>query len=613
MNPDPQKWGVDQQYRDVHYNLRTPPASTVEAILRTMGASSEAPDIAHTMPWVLTEGEVARTESDWNITFEAGTSLEGSGSLPADLPLGYHRLRADEGERALIVTPDAATSLDGLRKWGWSSQLYSMRSRRSWGIGDLGDLDLFAKRAKHGGAGFVLLNPLHASVPGEPQQTSPYYPSSREFRNPLYIDVTAVPGADALSNLQTMVNTGMALNADRRIDRDRIWKLKMQALEELWKQSPSNDGLFAEYCAEHGSSLQRYATYCALAESYGQRWTDWPAAFRHPRNAEVREFARQTQDRVAFHSWLQWLLDVQFARAGAHIDLINDLAIGVDPSGADAWSWQDAFALNVRVGAPPDEFNQRGQDWGLPPFDPWSLRALNYEPYIRTIRAALGHARGIRIDHVMGLFRLFWIPDGADATEGTYVQYPWKDLLGILCLESVRADAYVVGEDLGTVEQYMRDELGSRNIASYKLLWFEDNPPPHYPAKSMAAVTTHDLPTVAGLWSGSDLQLQDKLGMDPNHEATEGIRRRVAGLTGIEVDTSVEQATDACHALLATASSALVSATLEDALRLEERPNFPGTTTEWPNWSVALPVPVEELVEHSGFLATERTMGQARH
>jgi 4-alpha-glucanotransferase len=267
----------------------------------------------------------------------------------------------------------------------------------------------------------------------------------------------------------------------------------------------------------------------------------------------------------------------------------------------------------MRVGAPPDEFNQRGQDWGLPPFNPWSLRTLEYEPFICTIRAALGHARGIRIDHVMGLFRLFWIPEGAAAPEGTYVQYPWKDLLGIVSLESQRADAYVVGEDLGTVEAYMRDELSARNIASYRLLWFEDNPPPHYPAKSMAAVTTHDLPTIAGLWTESDLRRQHELGMDPNHEATEAIRRRISAMIDREVGSPVEDVADACHDLLANASSALVSVTLEDALRLEERPNFPGTTDEWPNWSVALPLPLEALIEDPGFLATEKTMDSARH
>ena len=612
MNPDPQKWGVDTQYRDVRYELRTPPEETVAAILRTMGAETEAPDIGASMPWVLTEGEIARAQGDWFIRLEDGSTREGKGPLPSDLPLGYHHLSADGNDRRLYVVPNAAFSFDGIRKWGWSSQLYSMRSRRSWGIGDLGDLDSFADAAKAGGAGFVLLNPLHAAIPGAPQQASPYYPSSREFRNPLYIDIERVPNALDLPDLETYVRAGRALNDDRRIDRDRVWQLKIAALEQLWKQFPLNDSPFQEYCKRLGSGLSRYATYCALREEYGLLWAEWPAPMRHPESAAVQQFAVQHADRVMFHQWLQWLLDLQFEAAGEDIDLINDLAIGVDPAGADAWIWQDVFALNMRVGAPPDEFNQRGQDWGLPPFDPWRLRLHNYEPFIRTIRSSLLHARGIRIDHVMGLFRLFWIPEGMGARDGTYVQYPWKDLLGILALESVRANAYVVGEDLGTVEPYMRDELSARNIASYRLLWFEENRPEHYPPKSMAAVTTHDLPTIAGLWTGSDLELQERLGMQPNVESTEGIRRRIADMTGLEDGASVDAAANACHELLGKASSALVSITLEDALRLEERPNFPGTTNEWPNWSMALPMPLEELVTAPGFIASQETMGSVR-
>lgn len=613
MNPDPQRWGVDQQYRDALQQLRTPPESTVASVLREMGADTEAPDIAATMPWVLLEGEVARVEGDWNVALEDGSTINGFGGLPHDLPLGYHHLSTQTEERRLFVVPHAARSLDGLRKWGWSSQLYSMRSQNSWGIGDLGDLDAFGSRASDGGAGFVLLNPLHAPIPGEPQQTSPYYPSSREFRNPLYIDISKVPNATKLDELQKFVNAGRALNEDRRIDRNAIWRLKIQALEILWNQYSKKGAAFTAYRESLGYSLDRYAVYCAIGELHGQNWNKWPEGLRHPDSGDVEKFALDNADRVSFHAWLQWLLDVQYEQAGKHIDLINDLAIGVDPSGADAWLWQNAFALNVRVGAPPDEFNQRGQDWGLPPFDPWRLRGLNYEPFIRTIRAGLRHSHGIRIDHVMGLFRLFWIPEGASASEGTYVQYPWRDLLGILSLESSRADAYVVGEDLGTVEPYMREELSARNIASYRLLWFEDNPPPQYPQKSMAAVTTHDLPTIAGLWTGSDLELQDKFGMEPNYDATEGIRHRISWMTGKELDAPVNVAANACHELLATASSALVSVTLEDAVRLEERPNFPGTTDEWPNWSVALPLPLEVLVNDPGFLETEKTMVSVRH
>jgi 4-alpha-glucanotransferase len=298
---------------------------------------------------------------------------------------------------------------------------------------------------------------------------------------------------------------------------------------------------------------------------------------------------------VRFHQWLQWLLDRQLGEASSHLPVVHDLAVGVDPAGIDAWLWQDSFARGMKVGAPPDEFNTHGQDWGLPPFDPWKLRAAGYVPFAETIRGALRHAGGLRLDHVMGLFRLFWIPDGVSPADGAYVRYPADDLLDIVALESHRAGAYVVGEDLGTVEEHVREELGERQVLSYRLLWFEDRPPQEYPVQALAAVTTHDLPTVAGMWTGSDLEDQRRIGLEPNEESTEAIRNRLTTTLGLADDAAPEEVVAGTCRLLAAAPSMLVTAALDDALAVEQRPNMPGTTDEWPNWSIPLPMPLEQI------------------
>jgi 4-alpha-glucanotransferase len=302
---------------------------------------------------------------------------------------------------------------------------------------------------------------------------------------------------------------------------------------------------------------------------------------------------------VRFHQWLQWLIDRQLAEAGQSIALIQDLPVGFDGAGADAWMWQDQLAPEVRVGSPPDEYSIEGQNWGLPPFIPHRLRAAGYEPFIQTIRASLRHSHGLRIDHVMGLFRLFWIPAGFHPGAGTFVRYPVEDLLAIVALESQRAAAVIVGEDLGTVEAGVRERLAESSILSYRLLWFEPNPPEQYPAAALTAITTHDLPTVAGLWTGADLEEQKQLGLLTNDEGTRGIRERLCQFTGLEGNEPVAEVVVRAHAALARTPSLWMTATLEDAAGVVERPNIPGTTEDQrPNWSIALPVTLEEL-EHS--------------
>jgi 4-alpha-glucanotransferase len=462
-------------------------------------------------------------------------------------------------------------------------------------MGDLADLRRLARWAAGHGAGMVLVNPLHAPLPAGTQQPSPYSPSSRCFYHPLYIRVEDVPGASSAAvGLDALAAAGRALNEDRHIDRDRVWRLKLEALGRLWERF-GDDSSFERYREAEGPALARYATFCAISEEHGAPWWDWPAGLRHPEGPDVAAFADANRARVRFHQWLQWLADRQLAAAGSEVGLVQDLAVGVDAAGADAWVWPDCFAHGARVGAPPDEFNRRGQDWGLLPMDPWRLRSAGFEPFIRTVRAGFRHGAGMRVDHVMALFRLWWIPPDASPTDGAYVRYPWRELLGILALESQRAGAYVVGEDLGTVEDVVREELAARDVLSYRLVWFERTPPREFPPCALAAVTTHDLPTVAGLWSGADLAELDRLGLEPDAAAAARLRRRLQEWTGVADGAPVEEVVVRVHRLLAESPSAVVAATLDDALCVEERPNVPGTTSERPNWSLALPKPLEEI------------------
>jgi 4-alpha-glucanotransferase len=275
--------------------------------------------------------------------------------------------------------------------------------------------------------------------------------------------------------------------------------------------------------------------------------------------------------------------------------LIQDLPIGVNPAGADAWAWQDLLAQEIAVGAPPDEFNTQGQNWGLPPLIPHRLRAAAYEPFRQTIQANLQPGGGLRIDHVMGLFRLYWIPKQFPPGQGAYVRYPADDLLAILALESHRAKAIVIGEDLGTVEPEMREALAAHDILSYRVLWFESRAPSQYPAQALASVTTHDLPTIAGLWTNHDLEVQQKLNLQPNVIGFRRTRQKLARLTGLPPSAPVSQVIRRTHQCLAQAPSTLLAATLEDALAVQERPNYPGTTRHWPNWSIPLPYTLEQI------------------
>jgi 4-alpha-glucanotransferase len=575
----PQRWGVAPGFHDYAGNWRQSPDSTVGAVLDAMGAGEDGPP-PPPMVTVRTDHQLPPL-GPGRIQLEDGGEIDIDGPLPPDVPTGYHRFDpAEAPPHQLVVSPGGVARPE--RAWGFAAQLYAARSEGSWGIGDLSDLARVGRWARALGAGFTLVNPLHAPTPTAdgPMQPSPYYPGSRCFYNPVHIAVEELPGAGDAAGLTEAAAAGRALNDSRRIDRDKVWALKKPVLRQIFERADRAE--MDRYRARRGEALERFSTFCAVAETIGPDWRNWPEGAAETVDAEA----------VRFHSWLQMVTEGQLARAGQELPLVVDLAVGVDPSGPDSWIWQDCFAPAMRVGAPPDEFNTLGQNWGLPPFDPWRLRSAAYEPWIAALRSALVHGRGLRIDHVMGLFRLYWIPADAGAADGVYVSYPHHDLLNILALEAERAGAYVVGEDLGTVEDSVRADLQERGILSYRLWWFEPDPPPAWPAQAMGAVTTHDLPTVAGVLTGSDLQAQRDMGTEPNEESAAAllakVNQRAPGEEPDEVIAGV-------YADLATSPCDLLVATLEDVLAVEERPNMPGTVDQWPNWCVALPAPLEEL------------------
>jgi len=611
----PRQWGIDPGYEDVRRRWHDAPAATVRTVLEAMGAEPvEAPDgsVRAGRPpppvgedvWVVRAGEPVDGHGPYTLLTEDGGEVSGDGSLPPDLPLGYHTLQLHQERRAvrLIVSPGRCHPAP-VGSWGWAVQIYALHSGASWGMGDFGDLSRLAGWSAALGAEVMVVNPLHAPLPVGPQQPSPYYPASRVFRSPLYLRPELVDGAEGLEGLEGAAVAGRALCGGALIDRDAVWRAKLPVLEQAfqrWTAAGDARGLDA-YRQAVGPGLDQWAAFCAACEAAGTDWRSWPAGFATPAAAVAAVAGdRELAPRAAFHCWLQWQVDRQLEAAGQQgVGLVQDLAIGCDPSGADSWLWQDTFADGLRVGAPPDLFATDGQDWGLPPFDPWRLRARAFGPFVDIVRAGLRHAGGLRVDHVMGLFRLFWIPVGQKAADGCYVRYPWQELLDVLALESARAGAFCVGEDLGTVEPWVREELAERRVLSTRLVWFEEEPPgPSWPAGSMAAITTHDLPTVVGAWTGADVADQRAAGLDVADGPVEELADKLSSWSGLARGAPPTEAVRAAHRLLAEAPSAVVTATLEDALAVDRRPNLPGTMDDQrPNWRIPLPRPLEEI-EH---------------
>jgi 4-alpha-glucanotransferase len=585
---------VDDSYVDAFRERRRIEPEVRRAVLAAMGleVGQEPPP---TPVHVARPGR--RLPAAGEVTLEDGAALGRLASLPPDAPLGYHRLRTDDGTDALLlVGPGRCHLPPDLRAWGWAVQLASVRSAASWGIGDLGDLRALGEWSAGRGAGFVAVSPLGAANPGPHPDPSPYYPSTRRFGNPIHLDLRALArdGADVAD----LAAEAATLAAAPTIDRWRILALKRAALERIWASGIGAErGAFEAWRTERGEALERWAVFNVLTERFGPGWQTWPDAFRDPHAAAVNAVRDEEPDRLAFHAWVQWCFDRQLSDASEPIRRIADMPVGVDPGGFDAWDWQAQLALGATVGAPPDRFNRVGQDWGLPPFVPHLLRDAGYRPFVDTIRAQLRHAGGLRIDHVLGLFRLWWIPHGDGPGRGAYVRYPTEELLEIVAIESARAEAVVIGEDLGTVPAGVRRALHRRNVLSTRLVLFERVPPSRYPRHAYAGVTTHDLPTVAGLVRRSDLADQAAAGVVPDPDAVELLRGRLFSAAGVPPDASaLEELVVELHRRLAASPSVLVAATLDDALLAERRPNLPGTYgPQRPNWSIPLPAPLERI------------------
>ncbi|MGW0826269.1 4-alpha-glucanotransferase [Streptomyces sp. NPDC002845] len=560
------------------------------------------------------------------------------------LPPGIHALRATapDGRTAdarLVVAPPRLPAPPG-RAYGILVQLYSLLSHRSWGMGDLGDLtELTAWAGRALGAGFVQVNPLHAAVPGAPTDPSPYRPSSRRFPDPVHLRVEDIPEfayVDDRDRVRTLLERASRLRESvlrkgELIDRDAVWELKREALE-LVREVPLGPGRRAAYCdflAEQGEALEDHATWCALAEVYGSEWQTWPAGLRDPRSPETARARGELMDRVDFHSRLAWLTDAQLATAqrsardaGMPVGLVHDLAVGVHPGGADAWAQQEYFAAGMSVGAPPDAFNARGQDWGLPPWRPDRLAESGYAPYRRLLRALFRYAGALRIDHVMGLFRLWWVPQGQPPTEGTYVRYDAEAMLAILVLEASRAGALVIGEDLGTVEPGVREVLNGRGVLGTSVLWFERDwegtgqplPPERWRADCLATATTHDLPSTGSRLTGDHVELRDRLGLltrpleEERAEAAAEVGEWLALLARLGLlqgaggsFVTEEQEIQAVHRFLLRTPARMIGLWLPDAVGDRRPQNLPGTWDQYPNWRLpiadadARPVTLEDL------------------
>lgn len=613
-NPIIDSHGIATRHKDVHGNWHQAPETTVRTIRAIMKRPAVGGEKAELQ--ILKAGEKFHLKRPVGLTLEDGTTHVCAKELPPDLPIGYHTLTDLRNERRthLMISPRRCYLPKSLRAWGWAIQLYALRSKASWGIGDFADLRNFSRWASRElRCDFILSNPLGAATPLLPQQASPYFPGSRRFWNPLYLRIEEIPGANQAGlRLAQLATAGHKLNEHRLIERDEVFRLKMNALEKIWRRFNGHSN-FDEFCTNQGQPLESFATFCSLAEHFKSGWHKWPNSFKRPDSAAVAKFARANSRRIAFHQWLQWQLNEQLASAGKQLPIMQDLPIGIDPDGADAWCWQDTLAMGVSVGAPPDAFNTRGQNWGLPPFIPGRLREARYAPFRQTVQAAMRLRGGLRIDHVMGLFRLFWIPRDASPSEGAYVHYPADELLAILAIESHRTKGIVVGEDLGTVDPEMRKTLKRLDVLSYRLLWFESGPMERFPRQALASVTTHDLFTVAGLWNGSDLAAQKQLGLQPNERGMQKILKRLRAATHLPAGAPAPDAIVKTYKLLAKAPSMLKVAAMDDALAVEERPNMPGTTTAWPNWCLGMPAPLESIKKCKLVKAISKVMRQPGH
>lgn len=551
---------------------------------------------------------------------------EASFGIAGDLPPGWHRIVAESGPRraetTLAMTPRALDpqAVLGARQWGFMTQLYATRSRDSWGLGDLGDCATLARwSASEHGAGFVLVNPLHASAPVSPMEPSPYLPVTRRFVNPLYLCVEDVPEISRLgwwraSRVRRLARRMQARNTtDALLDRDAVWSAKRTALRWIFETGTgeARGAAFAAFRAEQGAGLVDFATWCAIADVHGPDTGAWPTALQDVHGEAVARFRDEHARDVSFHAWLQWQLDGQLVAtqqaardAGMPVGVMHDLAVGVHPGGADAWSLRDVLASGVSVGCPPDMYNQLGQDWSQPPWRPDALADAAYGPYRAMLRGLLRASGGLRIDHVLGLFRMWWIPRGAKPYEGTYVRFDHDAMLGILCLEAQRAGAIIVGEDLGTVEPWVQDALRDRGILGTSILWFEpEREPTGWRGEVLASVTVHDLPPTAGYLRDEHVRIRSELGLlqQPVEDVAAGAREEreawaavlrqhgwISSDADLATDAGLDEMAVALHRAVGASGARLVGIGLSDVLGDRRAQNQPGTYREYPNWCVPM-------------------------
>lgn len=572
--------------------------------------------------------------------------------LPS-LPLGYHSIQVETGATTssarLVVCPDRAwlpaELASGGRLAGIGISLFGLRSARNWGCGDFTDLERFIDwAADEAGVSFVALNPLHAIHNRQPFNTSPYLPNSVFYRNPLYLDVERIEDFQRSRRARSLFESSEvqqeihALRAAPLVEYERVWALKRRFLQIAYETFaedgvPSRREAFDAYCAREGELLERFALYCALDEwIHAQNpdiwvWPDWPEPYRDPDSEAVRWFARERRQEVLFHKYVQWQIELQLAtaqeharRKGMRIGLYHDLALATDRCGSDLWAHRSFFAAGCRVGAPPDDFSPGGQDWGFPPPLARRHRQDGYRLFVESIRRNCAYGGALRIDHAMRFFRLFWIPDGMEPAHGAYVRDSWKDLLRIVALESVRQKVLIVGEDLGTVEPWVRKELERFGILGYRLLYFEKTPegefraPEGYSRQALVAANTHDLPTLAGFWLGRDIEARRAAGRLTDSQYREALEARSLDkqrlldlLFRLELlpdyvprqAAAIPELTGELHnaivGLLAATPSMLFLLNQEDLTKETEQQNLPGTTAEYPNWRRKMRFSVEEL------------------
>jgi 4-alpha-glucanotransferase len=572
--------------------------------------------------------------------------------LPNDLPYGYHQLRSnlDNSVCRLIIAPDRCwlppAIQQGQRVWGVSTHLYLVRSRPNWGIGDFSDLRRLVQIVGEIGGEVVGLNPLHALFLDNPEHASPYSPESRLLLNVLNIDVTAVPELAQSSEARRLIDSKrfqdrlQQCQAAQLVDYAKVAGLKVQILKLLFEHSRSapqsklwkDFEMFRQGAGEgfeQGCLFEALRQHFAATAGHGADWHSWPAEYRDASSAAVARFAEEHSDSVTLYAWMQWLADQQLAAAAAaagdmRIGLYRDLAVGTDSSGAEPWSNPDAVVSGAHAGAPPDRFNAAGQDWGLPPFDPRVLYETGYRNFIDVVRANMRHAGALRIDHVMALQHLYWVPRGRPASEGAYVRQPIDDLVGILALESHRNHCLIVGEDLGTVPDGFRERMMEANILSYRVLFFEQEastgaflPVEKYPRRAVAVAGSHDLPTIRGWWKGIDIDIQERLNLFSDESSVsearkirQGDRRelvralREERLLPERGAVRMEQLAAAVHAYLARTGAQIAMAQLDDITAETEPVNVPATSVEHPNWRRRLSLTLEQLPRCSGLKKT---------